>query len=301
MKNLNKKNILIVGATGQVGNKVIELLNGNKALNLFGTSRNKEKLKTLRGANVKGVYLDLEDNDSIRPALKGMDSTLLMTSYTADMMRQSKRFLDIAKEEGVKHIVHIGASGTNTNEIAHWGWHQFIEAYIEKLGFDYTHLQPESFMQNIFNFGWLQENTLHDFIGNANWTWVDTDDIAEVIAQLFIHPEKYLNETIPLGYDGKTITEISSLMAEATQQDFEVVEHHPDEFRDMTYQGTKDSVYADAYMKCVSDQFALNASGVLATGETFDNFEYITGRKPTSWKDFIQKNKHRIGNQAVLA
>lgn len=297
----NHKNILIVGATGQVGSKAIELLSTKNDLKLFGTSRNKEKLKTLDGANVKGVYLDLEDKESIRPALKGMDSALLMTSYTADMMRQSKRFLDIAKEEGVKHIVHIGASGSETNEVAHWGWHQFIEAYIEKLGFDYTHLQPESFMQNIFNFGWLQENTLHDFIGNSNWSWVDTDDIAEVIAQIFIHPENYYNETIPLGYDTKTITEISDLMAEATEQDFSVQEHHPDEFRDMTYQGSKDSVYADAYMKCVSDQFALNASDEIPSGKIFDNFEGITGRKPTTWKEFIQKNKHRIGSQVALA
>ncbi len=289
MKHHKKENILIVGATGQVGSKVIELLSTKNDVQLFGTSRNKGIVTTLDGANVKGVYLDLEDKESIRPALKGMDRALLMTSYTADMMRQSKRFLDIAKEEGVKHIVHIGASSTVTNEVSHWGWHQFIEAYIEKLGFDYTHLQPESFMQNIFNFGWLQENTLHDFIGNSNWTWIDTDDIAEVIANIFIYPEKYHNETIPLGYDAKTITEISSLMAEATQQDFEVVKHHPNEFRDMTYQGTKDSVYADAYMKCVSDQFALNASGEIPSGKTFDNFEYITGRKPTPGKSLFKK------------
>ncbi|WP_298541452.1 NmrA family NAD(P)-binding protein [uncultured Aquimarina sp.] len=298
MENHKKKNILIVGATGQIGNKVIELLSTKNHLQLFGTSRNKEKV--IDHANVTGVYLDLEDKESIRPALKGMDSALLMTSYTADMMRQSKRFLDIAKEEGVKHIVHIGASSTKTNEVSHWGWHQFIEAYIEKLGFDYTHLQPESFMQNIFNFGWLQENTLHDYIGNSNWTWIDTDDIAEVIAQIFIYPEKYHNETIPLGYDAKTIKEISEIMTEVTEQNFNVVKHHPDEFRDMTYQGTKDSVYADAYMKCVSDQFALNASGEIPSGKTFDNFEYITGRKPTTWKEFIQKNKHRIGTKAVL-
>ena len=294
------KNILIVGATGQIGSKVIQLLSSKNDLKLFGTSRNKAKLETLNRGNVQGVYLDLENAASIRPALKGMDGALLMTSYTADMMRQSKRFLDIAKEEGIKHIIHIGASSIETNEVSHWGWHQFIEAYIEKLGFDYTHLQPESFMQNIFNFGWLQENTLHDFIGNSKWSWVDTDDIAEVIAQIFIHPEKYRNQTIPLGYDTKTITEISDLMSETTQQSFNVAVHHPDEFRDMTYQGSKDSVYADAYMKCVSDQFALNASGEIPPGKIFENFESITGRKPTTWKEFIQKNTHRIGNQTVL-
>jgi len=91
MKDQKNRNILVVGATGQIGNKVIELLKTNNDLTLYGTSRSKEKLRALDGANVKGVYLDLEDQASIRPALKGMDSALLMTSYTADMMRQSKR------------------------------------------------------------------------------------------------------------------------------------------------------------------------------------------------------------------
>ena len=62
------------------------------------------------------------------------------------MLRQSKRFLDTAKQTGIKHIVHIGASTAPTNAVAHWGGHQYIEAYIEKLGFSYTHLRPGVFI-----------------------------------------------------------------------------------------------------------------------------------------------------------
>jgi uncharacterized protein YbjT (DUF2867 family) len=116
---------------------------------------------------------------------------LLLTGYTVDMLRQSKRFLDTAQQTGVKHIIHIGASTAPTNEVAHWDWHQFIEAYIEKLGFSYTHLRPEAFMQNLFGFGWLNNGVITNYIGNARWSWVDCYDLAAVVAQTLLHPEKY--------------------------------------------------------------------------------------------------------------
>jgi uncharacterized protein YbjT (DUF2867 family) len=294
------KNILIVGASGQVGTQVIKLLKQEK-LNIFAASRSEEKRMTLTQGNVKGVYLDLERKDSIRPALQGMDSALLITGYTADMMRQSKRFLDIAKEEGIQHIVHIGASSVPTNEVAHWGWHSFIEAYIEKLGFEFTHIQPESFMQNLFNFGWLQENTVHNFIGNSNWSWVDTDDVAEVIAAIFKNPEKYYGQSIPLGYDAKTIPQIASLMEELTTQKFTVTAHTAEDFFNMAFQGSANSVYADASMRCVADQFAMNAANEIPEGKVYQNFEEITGRKPSTWLDFLKKNLHRIGLQVETA
>jgi len=33
--------------------------------------------------------------------------------------------------------------------LAHYGWHQFIERYIEWSGVTFTHLRPEIFMQNL--------------------------------------------------------------------------------------------------------------------------------------------------------
>ncbi|MEL7419126.1 MAG: NmrA family NAD(P)-binding protein, partial [Cyanobacteria bacterium J06555_3] len=156
----DKPNILVLGATGKVGGEVVKQLQDNPDVNVVAATRSPEKVQDFQNQGIDSVILDLDNPATIAPALNNINRALLLTGYTVDMLRQSKRFLDAAKQTGVEQIVHIGASTAPTNEVAHWGWHQFIEAYIEKLGFSYVHLRPEAFMQNLFSFGWLNNGVV---------------------------------------------------------------------------------------------------------------------------------------------
>ena len=93
------------------------------------------------------VYLDLDQVDTMAPALEGIDRLFMVTGYTIDMLRQSKDLLNAAKRAGVKHVVHLGACGNDDTRIAHHAWHQFVERYIEWSGFSFTHLRPEIFIK----------------------------------------------------------------------------------------------------------------------------------------------------------
>jgi NAD(P)H dehydrogenase (quinone) len=146
----NKPKILVQGATGQVGKNVIPHLIASDKVEVLAAVRSPEKAKEL---GLPVVYLDLDNPESIAPALEGIDTAFLATGYTIDMMRQSKDFLNIAKKAGVKHIVHLGACRDNDTRVAHYAWHQFIERYIEWCGFSFTHLRPEIFMQNLLGYG----------------------------------------------------------------------------------------------------------------------------------------------------
>ena len=115
----SKPKILILGATGQVGQGVVEILKNNPDVEVIAAARSPEKAKSL---GVPVVYLDLDKPESIVSAVQGIDRALLATGYTIDMMRQSKDFLNIAKKAGVKQIVHLGACGDNDTRVAHYGW-----------------------------------------------------------------------------------------------------------------------------------------------------------------------------------
>jgi hypothetical protein len=95
-------------------------------------ARNPKKAASL---GIPVVRLDLDQPENIAPALQGIDRAFLVTGYTIDMMRQSKDFLNIAKKVDVKHIVHLGACGDNDTRVTHYGWHQFVERYVEWCGF----------------------------------------------------------------------------------------------------------------------------------------------------------------------
>lgn len=103
---------------------------------LSGLMPSPDKAKSFQAQGVETVVLDLDQPETLEPALQGVDRALLLTGYSVDMLRQSKRFIDAAKQAAVQHLVHIGASGAATNEVAHWGWHQLIEAYIQQQGFN---------------------------------------------------------------------------------------------------------------------------------------------------------------------
>ena len=51
----------------------------------------------------------------------------------------------------------------------------------------------------------------------------------------------------------------------------------------------------NAYMNCVYTQLELNIANAIPEADaTFDNFEAITGRKPTTWREFAAKHQDEL-------
>ncbi|MBD2100998.1 SDR family oxidoreductase [Leptolyngbya sp. FACHB-261] len=285
--------ILVLGATGKVGGETVRQLKSAGDNRVLAAVRSPEKAKHFHAQGIETVVLDLDQPETLKVGLEGVNRALLLSGYSVDMMRQSKRFVDAAKQAGVQHIVHIGASGAATNEVAHWGWHQFVEAYIEQQGFSYTHLRPEAFMQNVTGPGyrWLEGNVIRHHVGNARWSWIDCQDLALVAAHTLQEPEKYAGQIIPLGYDAKTFNEVAELLTEVVGQPFYAEARPPEEFLENALAAGADP----AYMTCIYTQFKLNSSGAIPNADaTFDNFEAITGQKPITWQEFAQQHKNEL-------
>ena len=287
----NKPKILVLGATGKVGGKVAQLLAESVDIQVIAGVRSPEKAQYLTEQGIEVRHLDLDRQDTLKSALEEIDRALLLTGYTVDMLKQSKAFLDTAKETGVQHIVHIGASGAPTNEVAHWGWHQYIEKYIESLGFSYTHLRPEAFMKNLTDFGWLNKGIVTNYIGDAHWSWVDSDDLALVAAETLRQPDRHAGKIYPLGYDIATMSEVTEILTSIIGKPYRVETRSPDDFlENMLKLGAE-----PAYIHCVYTQFKLNiANKIPEADKIFDNFETIAGRKPTTWREFIVKHREEL-------
>ncbi|KST61868.1 SDR family oxidoreductase [Mastigocoleus testarum] len=291
MQVKNRPTVLVLGATGKVGSKVARLLVESGDLQVIAGVRSPEKAKSLQEQGIEIRHLDLDKQNTLEPVLKGIDRALLLTGYTVNMLKQSKAFLDIAKQTGVKHIVHIGASGAPTNEVAHWGWHQYIEKYIESLEFSYTHLRPEAFMKNITDFGWLNKDVITNYIGDARWSWVDSDDLALVTAETLRQPEVHAGKIYPLAYDTATMSEVAEILTEVIGKPYRVETRSPEDFlENMLKLGAEAT-----YIHCVYTQLKLNIANEIPNADaTFDNFEAITGCKPTSWWEFVEKNREEL-------
>ena len=289
-----KKKVLIIGATGQVGSRTIACLIGNEEIEILAAVRSPEKAAAFTAKNLATVILDLDDESTHLPALEGIDRLFLVTGYTVDMLRQSKALLDNAKKAGVHHVVHLGACGRDDTTVAHWAWHQFVERYIEWCGFSYTHLRPETFMQNVLSYGGdktIKNGVIHAFVEGARLSWVDVGDVAQVAALALAHPEQHAGQTYRLGYDAKTFGELADLMTAIVGQPFRYEPLAPEVF----LEAMRNAGAEMAYMNCVYDHWKRYAAGTIpGADDTFDNFPELTGKQPVRWADFIQRHKAEL-------
>jgi len=298
MTNSKRPRILIIGATGQVGTDVVRTLTEDGNIETLAAVRRDDQAQTMRDLGAKPVHLDLDDIGTVEKAVEGVDGLLLMAGYTVDMLKQSKRVIDAAKRAGVDHIVHIGASGADTAEVAHWGWHRMIEAYVEGQGFRFTHIRPEGFMQNVLTFGWLQSGALTNLIGDARWSWVDARDVAALAAAALADPDAFAGQVWRLGYDAATIEDVAAKIGEKANRSIEIAPLDPQVF----YEGAVGAGADPAYMACIRDQFRLNAEGAIPNADqTFDAaaFERAVGRPPASWAAYIARENEALVSAAA--
>jgi len=283
--------ILVTGATGQVGSRTIGYLAERDDVEIVAAVRSAAKAAPFAARGMATVLLDLDDEATHLPALHGVDRLFVVTGYTVDMLRQSKALLDNARKAGVRHVVHLGACGRDDTTVAHWAWHQLVERYIEWSGFSYTHLRPETFMQNLLSYG--GKKAIHDgvitaFVADARLSWVDVEDVAQVAALALADPHAHAGKTHRLGYDAAGFDEIAAMMTAIVGQDFRYQPLSPEVF----LQSMIDAGAEMAYMGCVYDHWKRYAAGTIpGADDVFDTFPAITGREPTRLADFIAKHR----------
>jgi NAD(P)H dehydrogenase (quinone) len=282
-----KLRVLVMGATGQVGGAVINQLKTIPSIDVVAAARNVSKARAL---GVPAVHLDLDEVETLAPALKNVDRLFMATGYTVDMLRQSKDLVNHAKRAGVKLIVHLGACGNDDTRVAHYGWHQFIERYIEWSSIPFVHLRPEFFMQNLLGYGgerYVNAGVIRHYVGAARLSWVDCEDVAAVASQCLLNPARHVGSTYRLGYDARTYDDIAKIMSHVLGKPFRYEARPPSEFLSHVLAAGAEP----AYMKCVFDSYTDFTDGSNERAdEVFDNFPALVGRAPCMLSDFIRNH-----------
>jgi uncharacterized protein YbjT (DUF2867 family) len=195
------KNVLITGATGNVGSEIIKALSKiNHNLRVFAGVRNlKVDASKINDKNIQLIKFDFTDITSYQAALKNCDTLfLLRPPQISDVKKYFKPIIDTCKNNAVKHIVFLSVQGVEKSKIIP---HHKIEKLIVDSKISYTFLRPAYFMQNF-------TTTLHNDLvhkrriylpaGNAKFTLVDVRDIGEVCAAILTHISEHINKSYEL-------------------------------------------------------------------------------------------------------
>ena len=148
--------ILVTGATGNVGNEVVkQSLNRTENIIIRAGGRSKENVKkVVNSDSVEYIQIDYYKPETIRDAIKGVDSIFLITPFQFDMVEFASSILKEAWKNDIKLMVMLSSllAADLEHENTVGRLHRQEEKIIEESEIPYTILRPNAFMQNFLNF-----------------------------------------------------------------------------------------------------------------------------------------------------
>ncbi|MES1025587.1 SDR family oxidoreductase [Gloeocapsa sp. BRSZ] len=173
------RQILVTGATGNVGREVVRLLY-DEGYHIKAAVRNLKNIDDALTPQVEYVVFDFQQQNTFSAALQGVSKLFLVRPPAiAQVKRYIHPVIDAAVAAGVQHIVFLSLLGAENNPIIP---HAKIESYIKSVGVSYTFLRASFFMQNLSTTH--QEDIKHHEIfipaGKGKTSFIDVRDIAAV-------------------------------------------------------------------------------------------------------------------------
>ena len=143
--------LLVTGATGKFGTKVMEILLKNVPAEQLAVSvRNPEKAEDLRARGVDVRQGDFDHPESLNAAFAGVDRLLLISADgdNETRIRQHANAVAAAERAGVSFIAYTSLANAQESKNLFAPTHQATEAAILKTGIAYSFLRNNWYLEN---------------------------------------------------------------------------------------------------------------------------------------------------------
>jgi uncharacterized protein YbjT (DUF2867 family) len=171
--------VLVTGATGNVGSKVVAGLLAHPDFVVRAATRDPANIED--GPAVQGVRFDWDDMASIEAAVQGVDSVVSLVPVIEDPVGAAKRLADASRHAGVRHLVRVSTMGTDLRP-GFWSgrMHREIDQATMHGDVPWTILQPGAYMDNFLSyFRPAPDGGLYLPWRDGTQSCVDTRDVAD--------------------------------------------------------------------------------------------------------------------------
>jgi NAD(P)H dehydrogenase (quinone) len=279
--------ILVTGATGKLGGKVVEtLLKTVPTSELAVSVRNPEKAEALRARGVEVRHGDFDLPETLVSAFSGIDRLLIISADgdNETRIRQHANAVAAAQRAGVKFIAYTSLVNATESQNLFAPTHKATEAAIVNTGI------PYSFLRN----NWYLENEIPSIQGvqaGAPWVtsaedgkvgWAPQQDYAEAAAAV-LTGDGHENSVYELSGRLLTQEEIAAALGEVIGKEVAV-----QQVDDATYADIMKGVgVPDFLIPLVVDIQKSIRENTLAVES--DDFEKLLGRPATPIKDALKQ------------
>ncbi|MCY7770071.1 SDR family oxidoreductase [Bacillus haynesii] len=275
--------MLVTGATGKLGSKIVEKLLETVPKDQLAVSvRNPEKAEALRGRGVDVRQGDFDRPETLESAFQGIDRLLIISADgdNETRIRQHGNAVAAAERSGVRFIAYTSIANARDSKNFLAPTHKATEEAILKTGIPYSFLRNNWYLEN-------EMSSIQGVLAGAPWVtsaengkvgWALQQDYADAAAAV-LSGEGHENTVYELSGELLTQEEIASALGEVLGK--EVPVQHVDDaaYRDIM----KNAGVPDFLIPMVVDIQKGIREGTLEVSS--DDFEKVLGRPLTPIKE----------------
>ena len=274
----------ITGVTGKLGSYVANLVD-KKGMVSVHLARSPERAKVYASAEIrKMVYANTLE---VVEALKGIDTLLMVSAReNPERVKEHKEFLDAAKLAGVQHIVYTSFYGADEKATFTLSRdHAQTEAYIKELGFTYTFLRDNFYLDFFIDIA-LENGEIRGPAGSGKVSAVARKDTSRVAAEILLHAKKWKNQTLNLtGPEELSMEEIVALLSKETGKTIAYVDESVEEAYESRKKWPAQTWEYDAWVSTYTAIKAGEQAGVST------DVEKVLGHPASSLLDILRDRK----------
>jgi len=264
-----KKKILVTGSTGVFGSALLNKLQKNQ----------------IEIRAVSSDTFDWNNPETFEKALEGIEKVFLIAPPNfADFDLKVIPFIEKAKKAGVNFILLSTLYGTEKNPETIFGK---TEKIVANSGINFTIVRPNFIFQNFINYDLeaIKSGSIYLPTKDSKTSYIDVNDVANACAIILENIEKHFDKTY-------TLTGSQSLSHKQFAEIFSDVLK-----KEVTNIAPSNEDYKTTLLSYNLPQELVDFMGLLYSGieagkftSTTDDYQLITGKKPTTAKEFIELN-----------
>ncbi len=267
---MTQPSILVVGATGHLGTRLIGQLSA-AGIKPRALVRSREKGETI-ASMATPVVGDLLAPETLSDAFRGAERVFIVAPPAPEMEALERNAIDAAVAAGAKRIVYLSNFAAKAgSELRPMHIHGLHERLIPLRGVDWTVLGPTRYMTN-FPFNWpsvLNDGLLLEAGGSGVMTCIDPDDVAAVAVKALTE-DGHEGQTYRLtSEDAFTAADLAALLSKFLGREVRVFE-------------------SNGERAPVAGYFGLVAAGAYKTTDTAAK---VLGRSARTYAEWLEQHR----------
>ena len=278
--------IAITGATGQLGNLVIEqLLQLTAAQNIVALVRKIDKAEHFKVQGIELREFDYDRPETLVPALSGIDKLLLISANEIGRRTpQHQAVIDAAKVAGVPYLAYTSLLRADTSPLGLAQEHRETEKLIQDSGITYTFLRNNWYSENYLAgvAHTIEIGTLFGAAQDGRISSASRIDYAEAAAKV-LTSTGHENKTYELaGSESFSLSDLATFIGQAVNKDIIYQNLSAEEYT----QGLTQAGLPAGLVDVIVDADIQTIQGAMYSDSK--DLEQLIGHKTTSIQDAIK-------------